>query len=42
MSDINGNLLCVGDEEVTTCPWCNVQAKFGVGEGHINLNRAKG
>ncbi len=37
-----GNLLCVGDEEVTTCPWCNVQAKFGVGEGHINLNRAKG
>jgi len=37
-----GNILCVGDEEVTTCPWCNVQAKFGFGEGHISLNRTKG
>lgn len=37
-----GNILCVGDEEVTTCPWCNIRAKYGAGEGHINLNRAKG
>lgn len=37
-----GGLLCVGDEEVTTCPWCNTKAQFGVGEGHININRAKG
>jgi uncharacterized protein YegL len=37
-----GGLLCVGDEEITTCPWCKTQAKFGVGEGHLNINRAKG
>jgi uncharacterized protein YegL len=37
-----GNILCTGDEEITSCPWCNVQAKFGFEGGHINLNRSRG
>jgi uncharacterized protein YegL len=37
-----GKLLCVGDEELTTCPWCRTQAKFGAGEGHMNINRLQG
>jgi uncharacterized protein YegL len=37
-----GNILCTGDEEITTCPWCSVQAKFGFGGGQINLNRGRG
>lgn len=37
-----GKLLCVGDEELTTCPWCNTQSKFGAGEGHMNINRSQG
>jgi uncharacterized protein YegL len=37
-----GKLLCVGNEEITTCPWCNTKAKFGAGEGHMNINRAQG
>jgi uncharacterized protein YegL len=37
-----GNLLCVGDEEYTTCPWCNSRSQFGAGDGHLNINRTRG
>jgi uncharacterized protein YegL len=35
-------LLCSGNEEITTCPWCGVQGKFGEGSGSIDLNRNLG
>ncbi len=37
-----GGVHCVGAEEVSTCPWCNNQGKYGYGEGNIDLNRAQG
>lgn len=37
-----GNILCTGDEEVTKCPWCGVQAHFGFGGGNMNITRARG
>lgn len=38
-----GNLHCIGEEEVSTCPWCNSQAKYGFGgEGGFDVNRTQG
>lgn len=38
-----GNLHCIGDEEISTCPWCNTQAKYGFGgEGGFDVNRTQG
>lgn len=35
-------ILCSGNEEITTCPWCSIQGKFGYGDGSIDLNRNLG
>jgi len=37
-----GNIMCTGDEEISHCPWCGIEAKFGFGEGTMNVNRTKG
>jgi uncharacterized protein YegL len=39
---ICGNILCTGEEEITKCPWCNTEARFGFGEGGANINRTRG
>ena len=33
---------CIGDEEISTCPWCNNQGKYGSGEGGFEVNRTLG
>jgi uncharacterized protein YegL len=35
-------ILCSGNEEITTCPWCGIQGRFGSGSGSIDLNRNLG
>ena len=35
-------ILCTGEEDVTTCPWCGTQAHYGQGGGSIDLNRNLG
>lgn len=35
-------ILCSGEEEITTCPWCSVQGRYGHGSGSIDLNRNLG
>lgn len=37
-----GNIMCTGDEEVSRCPWCGIEANFGFGEGSLNINRTRG
>jgi len=37
-----GKLHCVGDEEMSTCPWCGSQGKYGVGSGGFDVNRTQG
>ncbi|MDR2287487.1 MAG: VWA domain-containing protein [Prevotellaceae bacterium] len=37
-----GNVLCTGDEEITKCPWCGVEAHFGFGEGNTDITRTRG
>ncbi|WP_289665242.1 TerY-C metal binding domain-containing protein [Flavobacterium panacagri] len=33
---------CIGDEQISTCPWCNNQGSYGYGEGGFDVNRAQG
>lgn len=33
---------CIGEEEVSTCPWCNNQGTYGTGEGGFDVNRTQG
>jgi uncharacterized protein YegL len=33
---------CIGDEEVSTCPWCGSQGRYGSGGGGFDINRAQG
>lgn len=33
---------CIGDEDVSTCPWCNNQGSYGCGEGGFDVNRTQG
>ena len=35
-------ILCSGEEEITTCPWCGIQGQYGQGSGSIDLNRNLG
>jgi len=35
-------ILCTGEEDVTTCPWCGTKAHYGQGSGSIDLNRNLG
>ena len=37
-----GNIHCIGEEEINTCPWCNNQSHYGFGEGGFDVNRAQG
>lgn len=38
-----GKLLCLGNENVARCPWCEKQIKFGQGgEGDFSINRGQG
>jgi uncharacterized protein YegL len=37
-----GNILCTGEEEITKCPWCGIEAKFGLEDGSYDINRTRG
>ncbi|MET0394572.1 MAG: TerY-C metal binding domain-containing protein [Chitinophagaceae bacterium] len=37
-----GGIHCIGDEEVSTCPWCGQSGKYGVGKGGFDVNRTQG
>jgi uncharacterized protein YegL len=39
-----GNLHCIGDEEYSTCPWCNHVGKYTSGDGDsgFDVTRAQG
>jgi len=37
-----GNIMCTGEEEVSHCPWCNIEGRFGIGKGSLNINRTRG
>ncbi|MDR3245664.1 MAG: VWA domain-containing protein [Prevotellaceae bacterium] len=37
-----GKILCTGEEKVTKCPWCGMEAKFGFSEGSADITRTKG
>ncbi|MGJ1431523.1 TerY-C metal binding domain-containing protein [Sphingobacterium spiritivorum] len=37
-----GQLHCVGEEAISTCPWCHTQAQYGFGEGGFDVNRTQG
>jgi uncharacterized protein YegL len=37
-----GKIMCTGDEEVSKCPWCGIEARFGFGEGSMDINRTRG
>ncbi len=33
---------CIGNEEMSTCPWCGNMGKYGAGEGGFEVGRAQG
>ncbi|QLC65990.1 VWA domain-containing protein [Flavobacterium sp. LPB0248] len=33
---------CIGDEQISTCPWCNNQGSYGYREGGFDVNRTQG
>ena len=33
---------CIGQEEISTCPWCGGQGTYGAGEGGFDVNRTQG
>lgn len=37
-----GKIHCVGDEEASTCPWCDNVGSYGNGEGEFDVNRTQG
>uniref|UniRef100_UPI004048ED81 TerY-C metal binding domain-containing protein n=1 Tax=Flavobacterium sp. TaxID=239 RepID=UPI004048ED81 len=37
-----GKIHCIGNEDVSTCPWCGSQGKYGFGEGGFDVNRTLG
>ncbi|MBP6625754.1 MAG: VWA domain-containing protein [Chitinophagaceae bacterium] len=37
-----GKIHCIGDEEVSTCPWCGNAGTYGYGEGGFDVNRTQG
>ncbi|MBK5720881.1 VWA domain-containing protein [Dysgonomonas sp. Marseille-P4677] len=36
------NIMCVGNEEMSKCPWCNSEAQFGFAEGDSDIGRTRG
>jgi len=37
-----GKLHCLGNEEISTCPWCGNHGTYGAGEGGFDVNRTQG
>jgi hypothetical protein len=37
-----GGIHCIGDEEVSECPWCGNRGHYGIGEGGFDVNRTQG
>lgn len=37
-----GKLHCLGQEDVSTCPWCGSEGTYGYGEGGFDVNRTQG
>jgi uncharacterized protein YegL len=37
-----GNVHCIGEEEMSTCPWCNSMGRYGAGSGSFDINRTQG
>jgi uncharacterized protein YegL len=37
-----GKIHCIGDEQISTCPWCGNSGTYGSGEAGFDLNRAQG
>ncbi len=37
-----GKIHCIGDEQVSTCPWCGTQGTYGYGSGGMDINRTQG
>lgn len=37
-----GNVICTGDEDITKCPWCDAEARFGFADGSANITRTRG
>ncbi len=37
-----GRIMCTGDEKISTCPWCNMQAQFNFADGSADINRTRG
>ncbi|UUC44698.1 TerY-C metal binding domain-containing protein [Flavobacterium cerinum] len=33
---------CIDENEVSTCPWCNAQGRYGFGSGGFDITRAQG
>ncbi len=37
-----GRMMCTGEEEVCTCPWCGMEARFSMAEKDSDINRTRG
>ena len=37
-----GKIHCIGEEETSTCPWCENKGTYGSGDGGFNVNRTQG
>lgn len=37
-----GKIHCIGEEELSTCPWCESQATYGSGGSGFDVNRTQG
>lgn len=37
-----GKIHCIGDEEISSCPWCGNEGTYGAGEGGFDVNRTLG
>jgi len=37
-----GNIMCTGEEDISVCPWCGTQARFGMGNKSVDITRTRG
>jgi len=37
-----GNIMCVGNEQTSKCPWCGVQVSFQGSSGGMDIGRTRG
>lgn len=33
---------CIGNEEISSCPWCGNEGTYGNGDGGFDINRSQG